>query len=115
MMMWAHGIAYFFGGAFLGNGIPHFVSGLQGRAFQSPFAKPPGVGLSSSVVNTVWGFFNLVVAYVLLCRVGEFSLRSGADAVWMGAGVLVMGVMMSRYFGKFHGGSVAAGEHVNGG
>lgn len=113
MMMWTHGVAYFFGGAFLGNGIPHFVSGLQGRAFQSPFAKPPGEGLSSSMVNTLWGFFNLLVAYLLLCRVGDFSLRSDADAGLMGAGVLVMSVMLSRHFGKFHGGNAGTGERAH--
>ena len=41
---------YFFAGAFTGNALPHFVSGVTGRAFQSPFARPPGKGLSSSIV-----------------------------------------------------------------
>jgi hypothetical protein len=41
-MYWLHLIAYFFGGAFLSNAVPHFVSGVTGRPFQSPFAKPPG-------------------------------------------------------------------------
>jgi hypothetical protein len=31
----------------------------DGHAFQSPFASPPGVGLSSSMVNVLGGFFNL--------------------------------------------------------
>ena len=37
-----HDISYFFAGAFLANAVPHFVSGVMGRVFQSPFAKPPG-------------------------------------------------------------------------
>jgi hypothetical protein len=41
-----HVISYFFGGGFLVNAIPHFVSGVTGRPFQSPFATPPGEGLS---------------------------------------------------------------------
>ena len=36
----ANYIAYFFGGVFLANAIPHIVSGMMGRPFQSPFAKP---------------------------------------------------------------------------
>jgi hypothetical protein len=36
--------AYFLGGAFLTNAVPHFVNGVMGRPFQSPFAKPRGVG-----------------------------------------------------------------------
>ena len=53
-MNWAHLVSYFFGGMFLANAVPHCVSGLQGRAFQTPFAKPPGEGLSSSTVNICW-------------------------------------------------------------
>ena len=73
-------LSYFFGGAFLANAIPHFVSGMMGRPFQSPFAKPPGQGLSSSTVNVLWGFFNIVVGYVLVCRVGDFELRDTATS-----------------------------------
>ena len=69
-MEWLHGISYFFGGAFLSNAIPHLVSGVMGRPFQSPFAKPSGQGLSSSTVNVLWGVFNFAVAYPLLVRVG---------------------------------------------
>ena len=103
-MEWLHSISYFFGGAFLSNAIPHFVSGVMGRPFQSPFAKPPGQGLSSSTVNVLWGAFNLVVAYVLICRVGEFSLGSTTDVAVLGLGFLLMGLMAARHFGRFHGG-----------
>ncbi len=54
-MRWYHYIAYFFGGAFLANSLPHLGNGISGRAFQSPFASPPGEGLSSSTVNVLWG------------------------------------------------------------
>ena len=72
---WYHLIAYFFGGAFLANTIPHLVNGISGLPFQSPFASPPGRGLSSSTVNVLWGMFNLAAAYGLLARVGRFDLR----------------------------------------
>jgi len=104
-MEWSHSAAYLFGGVFLTNAIPHFVSGMMGRPFQSPFAKPPGQGLSSSTVNVLWGFFNLVVGYVLICRVGSFSLRSTDHVVFLGLGVLLMSVMSARSFGRFHGGN----------
>jgi len=103
-------IAYFFGGAFLCNGIPHFVSGVMGRPFQSPFAKPRGEGLSSSVVNVLWGVFNLAVGYVLLCRVGQFDLHSTGHVVALGSGVLLMGVITARLFGRFHGGNMPGGS-----
>ncbi len=40
-MRWQHYLAYFFGGAFLANAVPHLGNGISGRAFQSPFASPP--------------------------------------------------------------------------
>ena len=104
-MPWLVYLSYFFGGAFLANAIPHFVSGMMGRPFQSPFAKPPGQGLSSSTVNVLWGFFNIVIGYVLVCRVGTFDLRDIADVVAFGAGVLVMALLSARHFGRFHGGN----------
>lgn len=104
-MAWTHDVSYFFGGLFLANAVPHYVSGIMGRPFQSPFAKPPGQGLSSSTVNVLWGFFNLAVAYILLCRVGGFNLRSTQDVAISGLGILLMGVMGARSFGRFHGGN----------
>jgi hypothetical protein len=104
-MHWSHYAALFFAGAFLTNGIPHFVSGVMGRPFQSPFAKPPGEGLSSSTVNVLWGFFNLAVGYVLLCRIGHFDLQATDHVVALGLGILLMGIVTARLFGRFHGGN----------
>jgi hypothetical protein len=111
-MVWLHLISYFFGGSFLCNAIPHFVSGVMGRPFQSPFAKPPGEGLSTSTVNVLWGFFNLVVAYVLLCRVGDFGVRCTSHVTALGAGFLVMGLIGAHHFGRFHGGRSPADFNV---
>lgn len=104
-MIWLDLLSYFFGGAFLANAIPHFVSGTMGRPFQSPFAKPPGQGLSSSIVNVLWGFFNLVVGYVLVCRVGDFALKNTGDVVALGVGALFIALFSARHFGRFHGGN----------
>ncbi len=103
-MPWYHYVAYFFGGVFLANSLPHFTNGISGRAFQSPFASPPGKGLSSSSVNVLWGFFNLAVAYVLVCRVGSFSLLNTLHVLVLGAGILLMSLQLSWAFGRFHGG-----------
>jgi hypothetical protein len=104
-MHWLDLISYLFGGAFMANAIPHIVSGMMGRPFQSPFAKPPGQGLSSSTVNVLWGFSNLVVGYVLVCRIGDFSLRDMRDAASLGLGILLMSVFAARLFGRFNGGA----------
>ena len=104
-MNWLHLVSYFFGGVFLANAVPHLVSGMMGRAFQSPFAKPPGQGFSSSIVNVLWGFFNAVVAYLLVLRVGSFELRSTIDVVALGVGALLISVQLAWHFGKFNGGN----------
>ena len=108
-MPWYHYVSYFFGGAFLTNAIPHFVSGTMGEPFQSPFAKPPGEGLSSSIVNVLWGAFNIAVGYLLVCQVGDFNPRSPMHVVVVGLGALVMALMLARTFGRFHGGNSPGG------
>jgi hypothetical protein len=104
-MPWLSLLSYFFGGIFLANAIPHFVSGMMGRPFQSPFARPPGEGLSSSTVNVLWGFLNAVIGYVLVCRVGDFSLKDTADVAAFGAGVFLIALFCARHFGRFNGGN----------
>jgi hypothetical protein len=105
---WYHYVAYFIGGAFLANMLPHFINGISGNAFQSPFASPPGKGLSSSTVNVLWGFFNLAVGYLLVCRVGSFNLRRTGHVLALGAGILAMSLMLAHVFGALHGGTGAA-------
>ena len=107
-MEWIHYVSYFFGAAFLTNAIPHFVSGTMGRPFQSPFAKPPGEGLSSSTVNVLWGSFNTAVGYVLVFRVGAFDLRYTGHVLAAGLGAISMALMLARTFGRFHGGNSPA-------
>ncbi len=104
-MVWLHDLAYFLGGAVLANSAPHCLSGVMGRPFQSPFAKPSGVGLSSSTVNVLWGFVNLVIAYLLILRVGAFDARAADQIGSLGLGALLMSVIMARMFGRFHGGN----------
>jgi hypothetical protein len=90
----------FVSGLFLANGVPHFVQGISGHRFQTPFASPPGVGESSPVVNVLWGFANLVIGFALLWSVWP----KGADVVaewalvWLGA--LVIALFCAHHFGR---------------
>jgi hypothetical protein len=104
-MEWLSDFSYFWGGAFLCNAIPHFVSGVMGHPFQSPFSKPPGEGLSTSTMNVLWGFFNIVIGYLLIFQVGNFDLHSVQNVSSMGLGVLLMSLISARGFGRFHGGN----------
>jgi hypothetical protein len=103
-MRWYHYIGYFFGGAFLVNAIPHFVCGVTGHPFQSPFATPPGEGLSAAWVNVVWGSANFVIAYLLLAHIGNFEVRRWRHILVAGVGGLAMALILSLTFGRFYGG-----------
>src|SRR5262245_1033509 len=74
VMKWYHYLMCFLGGAFVANFVPHFVSGITGNAFPTPFANPPPpMGVSTLQINVLWALFNLIVGYALL-RFGRFRL-----------------------------------------
>lgn len=84
-------------GALLCNCLPHLISGLQGRPFPSPFAKPPGRGMSSAVVNVLWGFANLAGGLALLVR-WPIALAIAPETGMFALGAVAMGVMLGRHF-----------------
>ena len=100
-MNWGRLIAAFLAGMFLANAVPHYVYGVCGDRFPSPFAKPPGKGLSSAMVNVVWGLFNVVVGYVLF-RVGRVWGGDDVTLVVFFAGVVAISVMLSVNFASKH-------------
>ena len=63
---WYHLVACFFAGICLANAVPHYVNGISGDAFPTPFANPPGAGLSPPVVNVLWALINIAIGYVLI-------------------------------------------------
>lgn len=65
-MKWYHLVACFFAGICLANAVPHYVNGISGDAFPTPFANPPGAGLSPPVVNVLWALINIAIGYVLI-------------------------------------------------
>ena len=95
-MLWYHFPTYFFAGAILANFIPHFVSGVVGRTFPTPFASPPFRGQSSPRVNVMYGVCNLAFAYALLWHVGDFELRRVLHAGIVGLGFTVWSLMITR-------------------
>jgi len=64
-MVWYHFVAGLFAGMSLANVIPHYVKGVTGESFPTPFANPPGKGLSSPMTNIIWALFNLLIGFGL--------------------------------------------------
>ena len=84
---------------FLANVVPHFVHGISGDRFPTPFAHPPGKGLSSPTVNVLWALLNLVVGYILF-RAGKFYSGDNLALVVFFAGIVVISTILSIQFAK---------------
>jgi uncharacterized membrane protein YdcZ (DUF606 family) len=96
-MKWYHYIAGFFAGAFLTNAVPHFVNGISGNAFPTPFASPPGQGLSSPLINVLWALFNLLAGYILF-RLSRINSKSKLGLVLFFIGIVLISIMSSITF-----------------
>ena len=96
-MKWYHYVASFFSGLFIINTVPHLVHGVSGESFPSPFANPPGKGLSSPTVNVLWALANLLIGYILL-RAGKVSQTNKWSLLAFFAGVASFSIMLSIVF-----------------
>ena len=83
-------------GALLVNAVPHGVSGVQGRRFPSPFAHPPGRGLSAPTTNVIWSAANVLVGALLLRR----GVHGSGELVAVAGGAVTMAVLLAAWFGR---------------
>lgn len=104
-MPWHHVAACFFGGVFLANFFPHFIAGMSGVRFYTPFATPPFRGLSSPIVNVLYALFNLAAAYALLVVMAGLELRSTPHVAISAAGFALWSVQIARAVTKLRGSS----------
>ena len=58
----------FLSGVLFANGIPHFVNGISGNQFPSPFSDPAFFGPSSALINILWGLFNFILGYIVFVK-----------------------------------------------
>ncbi len=96
-MTWYAYLASFFAGMFLANAVPHLVKGMCGDPFPTPFAKPPGRGLSSPVVNTVWALMNVLIGFALF-RAGRVSTGTNTLLAIFFAGAAAISLQLSFHF-----------------
>jgi len=98
-MTWYVYIASFFAGIFLANAVPHFVQGVSGNKFPSPFSKPSGRGLSSPTVNVIWALVNVLVGYFLL-RVGQVNSNNTLSLIIFFIGITAISILSAINFQK---------------
>ncbi|MBX9711012.1 MAG: hypothetical protein K2X60_08255 [Xanthobacteraceae bacterium] len=104
-MAWYIYVAYFFVGTFFVNAIPHTVQGVCGNKFQTPFARPHGVGESSAIVNVIWGLSNFVIGVALLRVVPAPSPLPCSLWIAALAGAFALALFSANHFGKVRSGA----------
>jgi hypothetical protein len=97
-MKWYNYVACFFAGIFLTNALPHYIQGISGDSFPTPFANPPGVGLSSPLLNVLWALLNLVIGYFLF-KAGKVSNKKWIVLIFL-IGIAIMSIFSSITFAK---------------
>lgn len=95
---WYHYLMAFFAGIFFVNMLPHYIHGITGKEFPTPFADPPGVGLSSPAMNVVWAVINFFIG-IGLFYFGKLGSRE--KSLWIPgvAGAVIMSFYVAHYFG----------------
>ena len=104
------GLSALFPGAISGQGdmagVAYFAAWGVLVASGLVFSRQVSAGQTVRNIALWLGIFAiLAIAYLLICRVGAFDLRSNADIVALGLGILLAGLGTARLFGRFHGGN----------
>jgi hypothetical protein len=95
-MAWYIYLAYFFGGVFLANGVPHFIHGISGQEFSTPFAEPPTE--SSPVTNVLWGSANFITGFLLISTIGHFQLGLNMGSLMVALGAFLTSLALAWNF-----------------
>ena len=104
-MPWCVYLLQMLAGALIVKGTPHFVQGVSGAAFPTPFARPLGVGLSSALVNTLWGFANLAAGFALLRAIYPKGADTNFEWALVRRGGLLVALALAWRFGRVRGGA----------
>ncbi len=93
-------VLFFLAGALLANGAPHFVQGISGHKFQTPFARFYGQKESPAIVNVIWGWQNFAVGAWLLHAFSPVRMPPATEPCITAAfGALAMAVFLAWEFG----------------
>jgi hypothetical protein len=96
-MKWYNYLACFFLGVFFVNSLPHFIHGISGDYLPTPFANPPGKGLSSPIINLIWGYCNIIIS-LLLFKGSKITFKDKWAIILFIIGFVMMSIGMSLSF-----------------
>lgn len=96
-MSWQRYLA-FFAGVFLVNGLPHFLHGISGERFPTPFPKPEGKRTSAPLVNVLWGTVNFAIGLVLV-RLSKLTFGFNRECLTVALGGFLTAVIVAIHFG----------------
>ena len=96
-LKWYHYVATFFAGVFIVNAIPHFIHGVSGQQFPTPFANPPGKGMSSATLNVIWGLANALMGYFLV-RISKLTSKNKLGIIVFFVAIVCVSVWLSVIF-----------------
>ena len=96
-LKWYHYVATFFAGVFIVNAIPHFIHGVSGQQFPTPFANPPGKGMSPATVNVIWGLANALMGYFLV-RISKLTSKNKLGIIVFFVAIVCVSVWLSVIF-----------------
>ena len=98
-MEWYRYFSAFLAGGFLANAVPHFVQGISGNRFPTPFSRPHGKGLSSPTLNVICALLNLLAGYSF-CRFAGLPSRNILSFLLFFAGVVGISIYLSKRMAK---------------
>ncbi len=96
-MKWHDYLMNFFSGIFIANGIPHFVNGISGDAFPTPFSDPAFYAPSSPTVNVMWALLNFIVGYLLLTK-GKIEDNKRSITIIFFLGFAITSFLLGQHF-----------------
>lgn len=98
-MNWYNYIACFFTGVFFVNSLPHFIQGISGNKFPTPFAKPPGKGLSSPMLNVIWALINMSACFFVYLA-SKITITNKWTVIVFALGFIAMSFRLSFALSK---------------
>jgi hypothetical protein len=90
--MWQVYVYGFLAGLIGANGVPHFIKGIIGEKYSTPFGDS-----SSSTINVAWGWLNFVVAGIFLYY-SHYHAHLLRTFAMVAIGALVAGVVLSTFW-----------------